>query len=269
MRKLAAILFLLVSVLSLRAQDFSQIDSLMGVYVKAIQTEGTESKTAEVDYMIGASKDPATRKHIALWLFDYYKDSPLMGEEAVALHIYDSWLSGDSGLGFRSEFDGFDAKLFADFNRTSLIGMQAPRVTLRRPCKGKVTVPASGRTSLLWFYDTSCSKCTLEAKVLPGVLDKEASVPVDFYAIYTGQDKKQWKAFRRKFRLENKNIRLVHLWDPEIESDYLRLYGVVSTPKLYMVEPGGSIIGRRLEVENLPQMFTLAAQIESLYKHSK
>lgn len=256
--------FLLLSFAAM-AQDFGQLDSLMAVYVRAIQRESNETKTAEADYMISAASDSLARQHIALWLFDHYREAPLMGEEAVALHIYDSWLAG-GGIAFRSEFDEMDAKLFADFNRNSLIGMDAPVISLRRPCGGKTPVPRAGHTALLWFYDTSCSKCALEAKVLPGVLDSETGVPVDFFAIYTGQDRKQWKSFRKSFKLHNRNIRLRHLWDPEIDSDYLRLYGVISTPKLYMTDSRGTIIGRRLEVENLPQMLSLAEQIEQLYK---
>ena len=103
--------------------------------------------------------------------------------------------------------------------------------------------------------------------MLPGVLDSSVEFPVDFQAVYAGQDKAAWKAFRKSFKLKNKNIRLRHFWDPEIDSDYLRLYGVISTPKLYMIDSRGVIIGRRLEVENLPQMLSVAAQIENLYNN--
>ena len=264
-RLLPLILFFLLSGV-LAAQDYAQLDSLMGVYVSSIQREETETKEAETDYMIGAARDSATRQHIALWLFDYYKESPLMGEEAVAIHIYDSWFASGK-LSWRSEFDAMDAKLFADFNRSSLLGMQAPALILRKPCGGRVNIPRSGRTAFIWFYDTACAKCKLEAKVLPGILDAETRSSVDFYAVYAGQDRKAWKAFRKDFKLRNHKVKLVHLWDPEVDSDYLRLYGVISTPKLYMVEPHGSIAGRRLEPENLPQMLSLAEQIESLYNN--
>ena len=82
----------------------------------------------------------------------------------------------------------------------------------------------------------------MEAKVLPDILAK-VDYPLNFYAVYAGQSKKEWRAFRRSFRIPQKNVRLVHLWDPEIESDYLSLYGVISTPKLYLTAPDGTIIG--------------------------
>lgn len=268
MRKVLAVIILLAGTWLGRAQDYSQLDSLMAVYVQAMQTADTELKAAETDYMIGAAGDSLTRQHIALWLFDHYRESLVMGEEAVALHIYDSWF-GKGRIAFRSEFESMDAKIFADFNRSSLIGMDSPALTLHKPCGGKALVPRPGHTTLLWFYDTSCAKCALEAKVLPGVLDASVEIPLDFQAVYAGQDKAAWKAFRKSFKLKNKNIRLRHFWDPEIDSDYLRLYGVISTPKLYMIDSKGVIIGRRLEVENLPQMLSLASQIEYLYNNQQ
>jgi len=234
-------------------------------YTIAMQLEDDEDKCKEVDFMISTAKDSLVRQHIALWLFDYYKESKLMGEEAVAVHIYDKWLA-DGTIKMRGEFDLMDAQLFANFNRSSLIGMDAPKITLLKPCGGSLTVPADGKSALLWFYDTGCSKCQVESKVMPGVLEKEVDFPINFYAVYSGQDKKAWKAFRRSFKVKNKNIKLIHLWDPEIESDYLRLYGVISTPKLYMIDNQGSIIGRRLEVESLPQILDVAKTIEEYYK---
>ena len=74
--------------------------------------------------------------------------------------------------------------------------------------------------------------------------------------------RKAWRQFRCSFKVKNPLVKVVHLWDPEIDSDYLRLYGVISTPKLYMVSSRGEIIGRRLEVENLHEMFGLAKIIE-------
>ena len=100
----------------------------------------------------------------------------------------------------------------------------------------------------------------MEAKVLPSIL-KDVDFPLNMYAVYAGQSKKEWRAFRRNFRIPGKYIRLVHLWDPDIDSDYLSLYGVISTPKIYMVTPDGIIAGRRLEPENIAQMLPIMRAI--------
>ena len=203
MRRLAVILLLSLAFAYARAQEnaaYAKLDSLMDSYVLAIQRSTTDAKIKETDFMIGAAADSATRQHIALRLFDYYKEAPVMGDEAVAVHIYDLWFK-DGAIKWRSEFDEMDAKLFADFNRSSLIGMQAPKITLRKPCKGRKQIPEEGSTAVLWFFDTSCGKCALEAKVLPGILEK-ADFPLNFYAVYAGQSKKDWKAFRKEFLAE-------------------------------------------------------------------
>ena len=272
MRKIAVLLLLSLALAYARAQEvapvagernFEQIDSLLDRYVIAIQRSTADAKMHETDFMIGAATDSSVRQHIALKLFDYYKEAPVMGDEAVAIHIYDRWFK-DGGLKWRSEFDEMDAKLFADFNRSSLVGMQAPKITLRKPCKGRIQIPEEGSTAVIWFFDTSCGKCAMEAKVLPGILEK-ADFPLNFYAVYAGQSKKDWKAFRKEFKVAARNVRIVHLWDPEIESDYLRLYGVISTPRLFMTEPSGTIIGRRLEPESLQQMLPVAKEILKIY----
>lgn len=269
MRKaLISITVLLLACSVAKAQDYKELDSLLNVYTSAMQQESVETKNQEVDFMISAARDSLVQQHIALSLFDHYRESPLMGEEAVAVHIYDNWL-GNGRVKMRGEFDKMDAQLFAHFNRNTLIGDKAPLIRLLKPCWGKKTVPEYGKPALLWFYDTSCGKCQLEARLLPGILEAETEFPMTVYAVYCGSDKKAWKEFRSALRLSNPKVKMVHLWDPEISSDYLRLYGVMSTPKMYMTDPVGNIIGRRLEVESLPQIFSVASSLYQYYLKAK
>ena len=65
--------------------------------------------------------------------------------------------------------------------------------------------------------------------------------------------------------MKNPNVKLLHCWDPEVESDYLRLYAVISTPKMYMIAPEGSIIGRRLEIESLQSLLPVAKEINTMF----
>ena len=159
--------------------------------------------------------------------------------------------------------------MFCNLNRNSLLGMDAPVLAARKHCGGRMSVPVPGATTLIWFYDTACSKCKVESKVLPGVLEKAVDFPVTLVAFYTGQSRKEWREFRRTFKVNSPNVKLLHCWDPEVDSDYLRLYGVVSTPKMYMVAPEGSIIGRRLEVESLQSLLPVAKQIDEMFKVPK
>ena len=232
--------------------NLARLDKMLDNYVEAISRESLETKMGECDFLINSVSDSLTTQHIALRLYDYYKDSQLMGDEAVAIHIYDTWFKPGT-IKMRSDFDRFDAELFASFNRSTLLGMKAPEITMLSPCGRKVTIPTEGSHSILFFYDASCGKCQLEAKMLPQVL-KKITFPAKFYAVYCGQDKKAWRKFRREFKVRNNKVGVVHVWDPEVTSDYLRLYGVISTPRLYFTDTDGEILGRRLEIESLDEI---------------
>lgn len=264
-----------LSVLSASAQELDSLefdryrglDSLLTQFYYTLEREDPEVKGAEFDGLIETCKDSLTRQHVTLQIFDHYRYSRLMGDETVAVHIFDNWLA-NGRVKTRSEFEMMDAELFANFNRESLIGMDAPRIELFKPCGGRKAIPSEGRISVLFFYDTSCGKCRLETQVLPTIV-KEVDFPFDFYAIYVGTDRREWNAFRRNFRLKNKNIRLIHLWDPEIDSGYQKAYGVTGTPRLFVVEPDGVIIGRRLEMTNLMEMFPVLRAVWETYEKYK
>ena len=270
MRRFLCILLSVFFGLSLNAQTgntdgvYAVLDSLMLNYVGSIQQESQESKQNECGFLINSVKDSLLKQHLAVSLFNYYKDAPVMGDEAVAIWLYDNWFASGK-VKFKGEFEALDAEMFCNMNRNSLLGMDAPILLLRKPCLGRREIPAKGKTTLLWFYDTACSKCKVEAKLLPGLLDREVDFPLTVCAVYTGRDKKAWREFRRTFKLGNPRIKLEHYWDPEVSSDYLRLYGVMSTPKMYMVAPEGSIIGRRLEPESLLQLLPTASELDKVF----
>lgn len=273
-RRLLIFLLILVSpLLALRAQEapdspqeeaavndsldreiarFARLDSLLTQFYATLERESIEAKNAEFDALIGSCRDSLTRQHVALAAFDHYRYSRLMGEEAVAVHVYDEWIEPGK-VRMRSEFELFEAERFALENRKTLLGMQAPPVTLRTPCGTKRTIPAAGRPAVLFFYSPQCSKCRMETYALPAVL-ADVDFPLNFYAIDTDTDKRDFRSFRKALKTDNKYVKMIHLWDPKSESTLLLDYGVFSTPKVFVVWEDGEILGRRLEMDSLQQI---------------
>lgn len=242
---------------------FARLDSLMLRYCEAMMPLDNDAKVRECDFLIESCHDSLTRQHVALTLFDHYRNAKLMGEEEVAIRIYDNWID-TKRIAMRSEFDALDADLFARFNRSSLIGMDAPSLHLRKPCGGFTDIPAKGKTTLLFFYEPGCSKCRAEVELLPRALST-VDFPLELAAVYTGTDRKAWRQFRRTIRSGNPLVKVRHFWDPEIDSGYQLKYAVIGTPRMYMIEPGGTIIGRRLEPDSLPQLLPVAKTLQELY----
>ena len=101
------------------------LDEKLAEYTAAIEREGVQVQKEECDFLIGSSTDSLVRQYVALRLYDHYMSSKVMGAEAVAIHIFDTWfLPGKVSMG--DDMDLMTARVYAEFNRQSQIGMQAP-----------------------------------------------------------------------------------------------------------------------------------------------
>ena len=262
MRRFAGIFIGLILWLVLSFHCAGQVDSArlaalderLEEYFRTLEPERIEVKNEECDLLISSAKDSLLRRHIALKIYDHYLESPVMGDEAVAIHLTDKWfapglidMGGDGVL--------LNAKVYADFNRQSLLGMPAPSIEMETPDGEKVAVGGpSGRYRVLFFYDTECSKCKLETMLLRAKLNAK-DWPIDVYAVYTGADAEGWKEWRRsKFTVRAPKTNVIHLWDPEVASDYQMKYGVLQTPRMFLIDRSGTIIGRGMDTRALDQL---------------
>ena len=241
-----------VLALSLQAQEpYPQLGAKLDSYLAALVGESASAQSAECDFLINTTQDSLLRQYVALKLYDHYLQSPVMGDDAVAVHVAREWLLSGK-VAMHSEEDLFNARLFVEFNQHSLIGMAAPAVTLFSPSGEGVQLPPAGEWSVLYFYDTSCSTCKRETARLKDFV-QESDVPV--FAIYVGGSDTAWEAYRTDFP------GVTHLWDPTFSSDWQRLYGVLQTPRMFLVNPSGVIVGRGLDTPALRQL--LAQELAS------
>lgn len=273
MRRAAAIFITLIicafqAAAQIDSTSLHRLDSKLGQYFSMLEPLPVEVKNEECDALIEAAEDPYLRQQIALRIYDHYLNSPLMGDEAVAIHLTDKWFSTGK-IAMSNESDLLDAKLFAEFNRLSLIGMTAPEVSLTDPYGATVTLPSDpgrgegSRYKIYYFYDTSCAKCKLQSAMLRSLLD-DKEYPVDVVAVYVGRDEDSWRKWREStFVLGDGPAEVIHLWDPDNDSDYQMKYGVTATPRMFLVGPDGVIIGRGLDTQALERL--LSARMRDLY----
>jgi hypothetical protein len=200
-----------------------------------------------------------------------------MGAEAVAIHIFDTWfLPGIVKM--ESDMDLMTARVYADFNRQSQIGMPAPQLTMSTMDGDVVDLfrygktlshigpnarmqTASQRHSVLFFYDTDCAKCKAESILLSHLLEDE-DYPIDLYAIYTGDNHESWQKYvSERFDLHTSKTKITHLWDPTLDSDFQRKYGILQTPRMYLLGPDYVIKGRGLDT------YALALMLNEIFAH--
>ena len=243
MKKLLLVLAACLAALSLRAQQYPELGAKLDAYYAALVGESAAVQIRECDFLVESCQDSLVRQFVALHIYDHYLRSRIMGDDAVAVHMVDRWFAGGD-IPMHSETDLLNAKVYAEFNRSSLVGAQAPAVRLKDPSGAWQELPRKGEYGVLYFYDTGCATCKVEtARLKALVAEKRWDVPV--YAVYVGADAQAWEAYRKDFD------GVVHLWDPEMESDWQRLYGVLKTPQMVLVGADGLVAGRGLDTPAL------------------
>ena len=232
------------------------LESHLEEYFDALDREPVQVKLEECDFMIGSCEDSLARQYIAVRIFDHFLGSKIMGDETVAVHMVDDWFVPGK-VSMYNDLDLLNARVYADFHRNSLIGKKAPVLELQDASGNRETLPREGEISVLFFYDTSCAKCKVETLLLRSVLS-ELTGPVEFYAVYSGVHKEQWQEFvSARWDFEAPNVTFHHLWDPELESDFQRQYGVLQTPQMLLVDESGVIVGRGLDSQALQTLLTM------------
>ena len=222
-------------------------------YFEALKYESIEVQKAECDFLIDAADTQEVRDFIAQTIYDHYIDSKIMGAEAVAIHLTDNWFT-PAKVSFADGSELFAAKVFAEFNRLSQVGLKAPELLMETLEGERMNPLETEGFKVLYFYDTDCANCRLETIMLTNVLETE-DFPVTLYAIYVGDDRDEWKEYiSDRLTLEEGRAEVVHLWDPALDSDYQRKYGILQTPRMFLLAPDGTILGRGLDSQALSQM---------------
>ncbi len=229
--------------------------SMLDKYYETMIFEPNEVKKRECDFLIESCTDSLVRQEVATSILEHYMDPPLMGEEAVAVYLYEKWFL-DGSVRIADEMISLQADVFYQFNRRSLIDMPAPAVELENTDGGSVIFPQKG-PAVLFFYDIHCSKCLLMTYSLARVLS-ETKFPLTLYAVYVGDDVEQWpEYYKSKFAVDNPFVKVEHLRVPDASYDVLSAYGVSSTPKVLFIDGEKIIRGRRLEEDSLGQIINI------------
>ena len=241
------------------------VKSSVESYLKSLERNSTEALTFIAEDLV-QSAHSTLKPYIALQIFNLFKEAEIMGQEAVAVEIAKRYLLNDKSGGIE-EILGYEAYFgimaFVQMNEHSLIGMQAPQIELPDslgclhsiPECGEGADEASPSLQLFYFYTSNCSSCRATTPLLAELLQRYSGIPIKIYAIFTGSSRGEWMSECAKFSLiKNPLVERIDLWDPEVESNFPLLYGVISTPQMLLTTDKGIIVGRRLTPKSLEQL---------------
>ena len=90
MRRIVLIVFLLLSAFCIKAQ--TPDEALLAEYLGALDRCDISTKTEEADFIIGSSNEIGLGLEVAYRVYQHFRNSLLMGDENVAVHIADRWI---------------------------------------------------------------------------------------------------------------------------------------------------------------------------------
>lgn len=220
---------------------------------------------SRADAFISTGKTPEERARLAYYIYRYYRESKIMGYDEIAVYVADAYFI-KGGYTLPDTDAVMEMKLFAQTNRLSLIGMRAPGLTLEDPAGNKVELANGNQDyTVLYFYDDECASCIRTTPALMQYLIRNTEgFNFTVYMIYTQDDRERWMNYLQKavhpFKVPD-NVNIVHLWDPEMTSDFVTKYGVISTPKMFLLNRQGIIVGRDLTPAALSQVVDVQESI--------
>ncbi len=217
-----------------------------------------DSLITACDYLISFSKDPVIKSHITRHLFEKFYNSEIMGMESIAIHIGKKYYLGKE-VELPKDMNLNALQIFIEFNENSLLGMTAPPLLLKNLKDSTVSLSSvSSDFTLVYFFDDQCAVCKKELPLLKEIVGKYPPEKLTVYAVYTQSGKENLKRFiEQEFNNTKANKNWIFVWDPTFESNFQKLYNVIKTPQMFLLDRGKVITGRNLDNQALLQLLEI------------
>ena len=224
-------------------------------YLRLLQYNHNDTIIKHVDDMIAAAQSTELQSRLAHTAYEFFYNPSIMGQEGVAVHIAQKWFL-DGPLHWPNEEGKFMLRTFVEFNRHSLIGMEAPQLELTDTTGNKVSLrDMAGEYTIVYFYTDDCRTCIKETPQLVDLVNEFDDGVLSVYAVYANDNQQRWKEYiEKELFIFNPFMEWINVYDPDYSSGFQLLYNVVKTPQMYLLDRDKKIIGRGLSVKNLKEL---------------
>ncbi len=208
-----------------------------------------DSVITEADALIAKTrKDKESFKFVLWWLTHTYEASPIMGMDAVFVHLVEKYyVPGEAYWLSDEQKDKIIARAY-DI-APNLIGQRAAPLVLQDSAgRPSSLYNVKAKYTVLVFWDPTCGHCITEVPRLDSAFKASwKKKGVVMFGVKTEGTKEEWTNFIRTKNLTG----WIHAWDPGYTSNYRKFYDVYSTPLVYLLDENKKILAKRLAVEQL------------------
>ncbi len=206
-----------------------------------------DSLNKEVDKIIRkCQSDYKVFQYVSVYLFNHFRESEIMGHDAVLLKIADEiYLSGKANWVSKEFLD--DLRKQTELLRHNLIGMKAENLVMDSYKGIFVSLyDVEKDFTILYFWEPNCGHCQEATPKLKAYYDKVRSNGIEVFAVCTTADKPAWTKY-----IEDNGLTWINGWDPDRASHFDYFYNVQSTPLVYILDRNKKIIAKNISVEDI------------------
>jgi thiol-disulfide isomerase/thioredoxin len=219
----------------------------LNAFFTNVVIQAADSINKEIDILIKkCSGNYKVYQFVAVYLFNHFRESEIMGHDAVMVKIADDiYLSGKADW-VSKEFKEDLRKQIA-LIRPNLIGKKAENLIMDSYKGIFVSLyDVDKEFTILYFWEPDCGHCKEATPKLKAYYDQAKNESVEVFAVCTTADKAKWTKY-----IEDNKITWINGWDPERSSHFDFYYNVQSTPTIYILDKNKKIIAKKLSVEDI------------------
>jgi thiol-disulfide isomerase/thioredoxin len=217
-------------------------------YFSNVVIQSPDSLSKAVDRIIAKCRgNYKVFQFVSVYLFNHFRESQIMGHDAVLLKIADDiYLSGKADW-VSKEFIA-DLSKQTELLRNNLIGMKAKDLVMNSYKGIFVSLyDIEKEFTILYFWEPNCGHCIESTPKLKQYYEKARNNGVEVFAVCTTSDKQAWSKY-----IEENGISWINGWDPERTTNFDFYYNVQSTPMVYILDRNKKIIAKKIAVEDIP-----------------
>jgi thiol-disulfide isomerase/thioredoxin len=225
------------------------LQSRFDAFFTGVVIQTPDSVIKEVDKLIKKSeKNYKVFQFVSVYLFNKFRESQIMGHDAVLVKIADEiYLSGKADWVTKEFIEDLDRQV--ELMRNNLLGMKAQNLVMDSYKGIFVSLYDIEKDfTIVYFWEPNCGHCKeATPKLLSFYEEKAKNESIEVFAVCTTSDKEAWTKY-----IEENKITWVNGWDPQRSTHFDYYYNVQSTPLIYILDRNKKIIAKKLSIEDVP-----------------
>ena len=221
-------------------------------YLALLQYNNYNNVKEKVYDLIESGESRSVQGKLAHTAYEFFYNTKIMGQEGIAVEIARDWFLSNK-LEWPNEEGKFMLRTYVEFNRHSLIGMEAPELNLQDTTGTPIPLHSMDTEyTIVYFYTDDCRSCREETPKLVDFVNGYSHGPLSVYAVYADSNPDKWKEYiNSNLDIYHPFVNWTNVYDPDYSSGFQMLYNVMKTPQMFLLDKEMKIIGRGLSVDML------------------